>query len=484
MNKIIKAILLVVAFISLVLLAVRSAPPNPVAIIKVVDTAGKPIAGALIRPDGLRPKRINSHWTWMDDNPVKPTPVKTDANGTARVFYPRYVYEKTETGEISFAVEHPDYCSDRPFRVVSAAPPANATLKDRAIFVYMFLTRRVVTRPEPVVLKRGGTVKVSARLAGAENPLPHVYAQLASMSIPRAGYWQSTDSGALINRRIPEGTNAVRLVYLPPTGKACFSGPASFLSVPGQTNEFNLELKPGFRLNGKLDESALRPITHGRVQVSVSSERVTTNRDRFSWRAWKEINADGTFSFDSLPAGKAEVIAACDGFKSKDGPGKIADFCMPQVFQLTNGDARVVIVMEPTTTCEITVLDDKGRPLPDAEAFFWPNVIWNGQGSSIFAGWTFNSEDVYRSEEDFDWRKLSKNWPPVFQAYSDKRGIATVSNLPAFNQYFTVTHTNFELPIEPRNNSRYASAQLLPGQTNRVTVTMQKKGTRFLKSPR
>ncbi len=134
MNKPIRLLVLVLAIIAAGLFYIRSTPPNPVAVIKVVDTSGKPIAGAIIRPDGLRPKRINGHWGWSEDNPVKPTPVTTDARGIARVPYPRYVFEKTETGEISFGVEHSNYCSDRPFRVVSAAPPANATLKDQATF--------------------------------------------------------------------------------------------------------------------------------------------------------------------------------------------------------------------------------------------------------------------------------------------------------------------------------------------------------------
>ncbi|HWF18360.1 MAG TPA: hypothetical protein VG754_03795, partial [Verrucomicrobiae bacterium] len=97
--------------------------------------------------------------------------------------------------------------------------------------------------------------------------------------------------------------------------------------------------------------------------------------------------------------------------------------------------------------------------------------------------WTFNSADVYRSEEDFDWRKLAKHWGRVYGATSDSNGIAVVSNLPAFKQHFAVWHTNFDLPIDPRDNDRHAATPLLPGQTNRVTVTLQKKGAKFLQSP-
>ncbi|MDB6067958.1 MAG: hypothetical protein JWR26_4166 [Pedosphaera sp.] len=485
MKKLIKIALFILAVVAVALVLVRSSSPNPVAVIRVVDIAGKPIPGAIIRPDGLRPKRINSHHGWTDEREVKPTPVVTDAQGIARVPYPRYVFEKTETGQISFGVEHTNYCSDRPFRVVSAAPPANATLKDKAGFLFMLVTKRVVTRPDPVVLKLGGIAKVSGYLGSKENLIPQIHPQLDSMTLPRKGFWVSENSASLMNRRIPEGANALRLVYLPPSGRVCFSDAVYFAAIPGQTNEFCLELKPGIRLSARLDNSVPRPVINGRVQVSVTSQPTNTSGKSVSWRAWKTVNPDGTFSFDSLPPGKAEVIAMCDGFKSKDGAvAKISDFCMPQVFQLNGADIDGAIAMEPTANFEATILDDKGQPLADAGVFFWPNVIWNGVGSTIFMGPTYNAEDVLRSGEEINWQKIRTNTPPLFQARSDKHGIALVRNLPAFKQSFAVDHTSYELPVTAINNDRQLSTQLSPSETNHVTVTLQKKGTQFLKSPR
>jgi hypothetical protein len=486
MNKTIrKLILIVLVFLGFALFIIRSTPPNPVALIRVVDTAGKPIAGATIRPDGLRPKRINGHWRWDENKAVKPSPVVTDAQGIARVPYPRYVFEKAETGEISFYVEHPDFCSDRPFRVVSATPPANAKLKDQAEFLYRLVMRRIVTKPEPVILKRGGIIKVTGYLGAKENLVPTIHAQLASMALPRNGFWQSVDSVALMNRRIPEGTNAVRLVYFPITGRTCFSDDATFLSVEGQTNELCLELKPGSQLSGRLDDSVPRPVTNGRVQISINSADVNTNGNHFLWQVAKVINADGTFLFESLPPGKVEIIALCDGFKSKDGAApKISNFIMPQVFQLEHRDLAAVIAMEPTANFEVTVLDEKQQPMADASVYFAPNVIWNGRGSTIFMKPTFDSENLLRSDEDFNWSKFWSSHPSCYQAHTDKRGIAIVPNLPAFKQWFGIDHANHELPINPINNERELSAQLIPGETCRTTVTLQKKGAQFLQSPR
>jgi len=113
------------------------------------------VAGATIKPDGLRPKNNGGHYFWTDRFEVKPTPVTTDSSGVARVPYPHYVIEHLETGEISFSVDHPDFCSDRPFRVVSASPPANARLSVKMEFycryVLAFITRKVSVRPDPVV---------------------------------------------------------------------------------------------------------------------------------------------------------------------------------------------------------------------------------------------------------------------------------------------------------------------------------------------
>jgi hypothetical protein len=213
MNTQPKITLVVLVVLGLVWLAIRSTPTNPIAIIKVVDTAGKPVAGALLRPDGLRPKRINGHWSWSEDNAVKPTTVTTDALGIARVPYPRYVFEKAETGEISFQVEHPDYCSDRPFRVVSATPPANASLKTRADFIYRWLTGRVVTRPVPVILQPAD--REGERLLGLQNqPAPDIHPQLASCPF-RARFWQPP-LGSLHESPRQPGTNAVRVIYLLP----------------------------------------------------------------------------------------------------------------------------------------------------------------------------------------------------------------------------------------------------------------------------
>src|SRR4051812_27109598 len=98
-------------------------PKYPMALIRVEDSSGQPVVGAVLRADGLRTKPgpyASGHYGWMTArNGVPNDPVRTDKSGSALVPYPIYVFEKIETGQISFSVEHPDFVPDRPFRVVT-----------------------------------------------------------------------------------------------------------------------------------------------------------------------------------------------------------------------------------------------------------------------------------------------------------------------------------------------------------------------------
>ena len=109
-----------ICFAVLFVWALRREPGPPVAIIRVVDAAGKPVVGAVIKPDGMRPKPgpySSGHYNWRrSENDVTDDSVKTDADGCARVAYPKFVFERIETGQISFSVNHPAFVSDRPFR--------------------------------------------------------------------------------------------------------------------------------------------------------------------------------------------------------------------------------------------------------------------------------------------------------------------------------------------------------------------------------
>jgi hypothetical protein len=477
--KILLIVLIVAAFASWLIFGI---PHHPVAVLTVIDSSGKPIVGAVITPDGLRPKENGGHYMWTDDGPVKPVPVKTDAKGIARVAYPHYVIERLETGEISFRVDHPDFCPERPFRTVAASPPANAKLLDRAKFILAVVTRHVVTHPDPVVLKRGGILKVAGYIDSKENHITSLHPQTSSRMVHGQKEWLATPDGFLITRRIAEGSNAVRLVYLPTNGLPWFSEVQPFDASAGKTNEFLLALKPGLRLNGCLADSVPRPVTNGRVQIQIFSDIINTTHDYLTWASWRPINPDGTFTFESLPPGHGETVALCDGFISTNGPSKRRAISVPQPFELSDHEKQIVIGMQPTATCNITVHDDLGHPLPNAEVVFWPNVIWNNYGSTVFMDRLYKSEDLLLQTE-INWVQLAKETPRLFQGLTGKSGVLVVSNLPPFDQPFNVGSTNYEMPVvtdSAGDGERTVQVELAPGQTTSATVKMQKIGTEFI----
>jgi len=308
---------------------------------------------------------------------------------------------------------------------------------------------------------------------------------------PRRNFWQPLSNNVFISKRVEPGTNLIRIIGFPKTNTVYFSDGAEFIAVSGKTNRFELMPKPGVRLAGRLDDSVPRPVTNGRVLVEIFSPSRSTFPEPLAWRAWGPIAADGTFVFESLPTGDVDLIVLCDGYVSKNDSANTKTVSMrtPQVFTLKATQEEIIVAMEPTATCEITVRDDKGDPVEGATVSFWPNVIWNRRGSTIFAQYLINSEDSFRGNSPLEWNRLESQ-PKLFTARTDARGVAAVTNLPPSPRIesFHVEHPKFEMPVTRRSGGshgeRYGQIDVVGGQTNSVTVRMQKKGTEFIEHPR
>ena len=455
--------------------------PESVAFICVVDTNGVPIQGATITPDGLRPKKGGGHYGWHAEYPragVKPVTGQTDRDGFAKIVYPFYVHEKLETGEISFAVDHPDFCAQRPFRIVASAPPQNARLKEKAQYLFDRLRRKVSSRPDPVVLKSGAIVKVLAYVGSKEHVVTNAHVEISRMWPAGTNYWRR-DGPLLWTRKASEGKTFLRAVSFPENGPLLFSDAVSFHAKVGETNSFELELKPGTRVTGRLDDTVPRPVQNGRVCIHVYMDQQTGSTDAPIWVGWRVVEPDGTFTFESLPMGRLEIMGLCDGFLSQNGvpiSGTVTSQRIPQTFELREAQTAVMLVMEPAASCAVTVLNDAGQPLAGASARFWPNILWGGNGSTIFGSDVLNKEDFFRGNATQSSIRIKAM--EQFRATTDAQGIALVRNLPPGNQSYAVLHTNYDMPILRVGTSaeRSASVSLTAGETGRVTVTMQKKG--------
>ncbi len=428
--------------------------------VNVVDENGKPVEGAKLTLTSIR-KAENPASCYFGSIANLPKPL-SDSKGVITVSYPKYVIEQLETGSIDFHIEHPDFC------------------------LYETSNYDVKGAHDPIVLKKGATVKVSGYLEKPDAPVARVYAQLTGKNWygPMADSWKSNPDGSSTTNQVTPGDHYLRLVYIPKDGPAYFSDTVAFQVAQGDSKTFNLKLTRGTRVEGKLDASVPRPVTNGRVVAGNSGPNSGTGQQP-SWGTWTQIKGDGTFAFDSLPGDKVALVALCDGFVSKSTPSSVQNICTPQYFALQNGLTKVEIAMEPTATCKVTVTDQQGKPIKGARVSFSPNQMFGG-GTNILGSCVIRSEDAYTLDRE-ELQKIiqagQKQSYERFTAITDENGVGTVKNLPGNKQSYFVTHPDYELPAESKYGERRRDAEieLQPGATKTVTVQMEPKSSNILK---
>jgi hypothetical protein len=145
----------------MVAILIATAPKHPTAIIRVVDASGAPLAGAVVRAEGLRTKPgpyVSGWYGWSAERGGIPNPpFTTDKEGYVRVPYPRYVFERIETGTLCLSVDHPDFVPDRPERVIATLPPTGAPWQEWGTYLWNRIRHKgLVARSEPIVLQKGG----------------------------------------------------------------------------------------------------------------------------------------------------------------------------------------------------------------------------------------------------------------------------------------------------------------------------------------
>ena len=455
-----------------------TAPKHPVALVQVVDVAGKPIQGAVIRPDGLRTKSgpyASGHYGWVTgSNGVPNDPVTTDSRGRAEIPYPKFVFERIESGQISFSVNHPDFVSDRPFRTVSSSLPAGAPWRERLVYWWGRIRRKAfVTTTDPVVLQQGAILKLTVQDDSKGGAQRRIFAQASKIWSADTNTWLRPEPDLIMTRRLPAGTQAVRVIQFDAKGAAWFSDVVTFMAVQGKTNEFSLPVKPGVVLRGRLDDSVPRPVTNGRVVANVRPTGHNIQNHPPEWHAWSSVRSDGTFEIGSLPEGELEIVALCDGFVSTNGPGQF-NTRYPQRHSVGTNDLAITIGMEATARLEVQVTGPSGEPVREATVSTWPNVRYGEWSSVIFASDRYNTADFFLSNNiaHQSWREPVRD----FNATTDAAGLAVVPNVPATVRQFSVGHPNLVLPAvvtQGGDKHRHATVALTPGQTNRVSVRLE-----------
>jgi hypothetical protein len=464
---------------ALVLVALFPGTHNPVALLRVVDATGKPIAGAIVRPEGLRTKPGPYSGGWYSWQPrqmgVPNDPVMTDADGRARLPYPKYVFERIETGTICLGVEHADFVPDRPERMVNLAPPSRAPWRAWVDYIWGRVRHKaLVVRPDPIVLKLGGVLRLKVR--SDLTPEGIIFAQVGGVYDPDNRFWIRPAPNELVTKRLQPGTAKVRAVQFDTNGTAWFGPMTNITAVAGQTKEIEVKLTRGVSVRGQLDQAVVRPIRNGKVIAHVWPEGEKPANNPPEWHAWSSIREDGTFEIGSLPEGKLELVALCDGYVSTNGPGTTG-FHYPQVHTLGTNDLDVTLGMERSCSLAVSVTDEQGTPIKDAQVMLWPNIRYGEWSATIFGADNYNTADFIRDPGKRE--SLTAWWrsrPASFTATSDVTGLALVMNLPREAKEFAVTHSNFALPARDDGygrKERQMSVALSSGQTNRVAVQLQ-----------
>ncbi len=458
---------------------------------QIVNIKGEPVAGAKVTPWGV------SHSWFSSGLDAKSCPeTVTDAEGMARVVMAKEPFKAQAIlfgkeglptiQSIALSIDHPRH------------PVWSQYVK--------------VGDPARVVLVDAATVEVLPRRKNEDELVRDVIPILSHYSASRADWLamkeQSQKEGVLTIRRVDlTSENAMRwlrLVHVPKEGPAWFSELIDLKSLEAPIS-LKARLRPGTRVAGRLPDMVPRPVTNGRIVAEI----VSGGTD--SWKSWNwltetAIAEDGTFVLESVPAHEnLQLIALCDGWVSQSPTveevtayAKEHDFATeyhggsmgivhPQLFRTMAPGIEPVISMEPTADCEVTVVDENGQPIADAEISFWPNQMWFHSGSNLLG----DGGDALKAMQTLFQTGEAPELPSEVKRFSAKtnaRGMATIKNLPAnvgplkpTAHDFFVRHDKFEPAKRPAENGgqfdggRFKTAQtveLFPRQTGRVTVRM------------
>jgi beta-lactamase regulating signal transducer with metallopeptidase domain len=447
-----------------------STTPAPVefkeALVVVQDQDGKPIEGATVLPTGFRVKGV--HWQdaygWNKKLFGPAVGATTDPEGRASVKYPveGVPEEKEFTGKLVLEVSHPEFATVR-------------------------LQSYAVDSPEkPVQLIRGIHLEVSGYFGSDHQPVAEVIPNLSEEDSD-LDKWQKKENGVLAYHKLSPGGHLLQLMGRLPSGDVVYSEAFAFTAAQGKEYNFALEMKPGIRLEGRVDDRVARPVKNGRVLISVRPKEFPAwlvpedagdlyqKYGDYRWRSYRPMAEDGSFVFESIPPGEVDVIVHGDGFvsksigqtKNRSPRGQLVagpNFGIPQPFALTAPTTKIEVVTEPTATLELTAKTKQGKPVAGAAIMLSPNVLRMG---GIFGETRQGS-----SEEPF--RKLAP-LPNLYSNSTDINGLAVIRNIPAgISDSAEVYHPLFQVPL--KDDRRYVRLKFTPGETNKFELALEAIG--------
>ena len=471
---------------------VNSTKPELLPIVIRVTTADdEPIEGAVVRVYGLRTRAERaSHYGWNPKSHGLNEDLFSDAEGKVEIWYPKYVTERLETGEISLLVDHEE------FKSVTQDSPVDKG-------------------PIVVRMTRGRRYSLHA-INGTTDDLivKNLFCELSGGA--GTNEWRLLDDGTLRSRAVALERDFLRVIFLPDDGPAMFSSPLFLGNQPELIRDChlpNIRVEPGRHIHGILDDTVPRPIKNGHVVLKAVNTISRKDADsRLAWNDWAPIDAEGKFHFDSVPRDSiVMIVAVCDGYLSSAAiPEELeaagiegedaaafqsASMILPLVIRLKDDLDNWTVPMLPTATCRVTVQDSEGSPLPGADVYSNPNQMFPGIGSNI-VGDGHSSAKIYKlSVEEQkrlflfqsrdEMRKLGVriDFRNAYSRKTDENGVAVLHTLPGgqsltHKEHISVEHPEYEIPTSPEQPvHRVAQVELLAEETAEITIRMQSKGT-------
>lgn len=434
----------------------------------VRDENGRPLAGARVKPFGFRVKgahAADAHG-WRKDVLGPKTAASTDREGRVSLRYAaRGIPGSREPiGALCFTVTHPDY-----------SPVA--------------LHDFPVDRPHsPIRMTRGITLEISGWHGEGHEPVTDLTVILSDGPTP-AKAWARQENGVLTYHQLAPGGHLAQLMGRLPSGEILYSQNAPFIAERGKVSRLTLEMKPGIRLEGRLDDNARRPVKNGRVMLAVRPGEYPAlnviedyyDHDRHYggrnfWHSHRPLDAEGRFLFESVPPGEADLVVLGDGFAGKS-EGQLSNrvqgrlvrgpvLAIPQTFPLQPPITRIEVRTEPTATLEFTAKTERGKPLADVRVALWPGAF---RLQGVY-GWRRN----HSSEAPY--REILRLPDLVFAGRTNRAGRLVLRNLPPEVEGVSVEAAKYQAPSRRGYEDRVIRATFAPGATNRLEVTLRRKG--------
>ncbi len=450
--------------------------------VTVMGADGNPVKDAEVRVDGLRAAKESAS---AHGNRLM-TQGTTNEQGVAFVSYPKYVYEEMATGQLIITVTHPEFV--------------------------MIHSDHGIGSPIEIRLNAGRRLTVTAIDAATGTSIQEgLYGLLPG----RIGgeVWNPIKDGTLTSNVLAPETRTLLLVCVREGQPTLFSDLIDLNDYSSEHAEItNVAMSPGERLSGQLSDNVPRPVGDGRVGLCISMTfDGNPSYDTVAWNDYTSIKPDGTFTFDSVPRGaEIQLTAVNDDWVSVSAPpaeilGRFpyvttAEHAQHMHDTIVTGQSfapeaarSLVLEMEPTATCNFTVVDDSGEAVEGAAIYMSPNMA-SAPGPGGIIGTYFRTVDSLgkttkelrtASREKRKTVLASNNSKDRFGRYmvmTGKSGKATLRALPGKRgEGIKLEHERFELgPMKHAPFHRGENVDLTPGQTTEVKLTVQKKGVEVL----